>query len=231
MFEKFKANLIINKITFLTTYKVSYNVEVNKNNVIKKNYLLNSIFSRPSEFIKSNGKLGKPDYTTSDGMPIWIVELNPRDYLDAAIVLPIISKIGMVSPFVTDVTNVVTGKNVGYMVVIPDTLKCTDDKVYKFVIGHEIGHIECDHLSRLKSGSVSKNINFEYEADKFGMNFAGIKDTSEMNIIFEKMFSIIFKTTFSTIRRLNKYNNDEDITFIIKNWTPVKKRIRFLINN
>ena len=231
MFDKFKTNLIINKISFWTSWNIAYDAELNKNNVIKKNYLLNNIFSRPSEFIKSNGNLGKPDYTTSGGMPIWIVELNPRDYFDAAIVLPIISKIGMISPFVTNVINVATGEIVGYMVIIPDTLKCVDDKIYNFVIGHEIGHVECGHFSRLKSGSVSKNINSEYEADLFGMNFAGIKDTSEMNIIFEKMFSIILKTTLSTIRRLNKYNNDEDITSIIKNWTSVKKRIQFLINN
>ena len=231
MFEKFKADLIINKISFWTSWKVLYNVELNKNNVIKKNYLLNNIFLKPSEFIKSNGNIGKPDYTTSGGMPIWIVELNPRDYLDAAMVLPIISRIGMISPFVTDVTNVATGKNIGYIIVIPDTLKCGGDKVYNFVIRHEIGHIEYGHINRLKSGSVSKNINSEYEADRFGMNFVGIKDTSEINIIIEKMFSIILKTTFSTITRLNKYNNDEDIIFIIKNWTSVKKRIRFLINN
>lgn len=231
MFEQIKANLVINKVSFWTSWKVSYNAELNKNNVIKKNYLLNKIFSRPSEFIKSNGNLGKPDYTTSGGMPIWIVELNPKDYLDAAMVLPIISRIGMISPFVTDITNVATGKNIGYIIVIPDTLKWAGDKVYNFVIGHEIGHIEYGHINRLKSGSVSKNINSEYEADRFGMNFVGIKDTSEINIIIEKMFSIILKTTFSTITRLNKYNNDEDIIFIIKNWTSVKKRIRFLINN
>lgn len=231
MFEQIKANLVINKVSFWTSWKVSYDAELNKNNVIKKNYLLNKIFSRPSEFIKTNGNLGKSDYTTSGGKPIWIVELNPRDYLDAAIALPIISKIGMISPFVTDVTNVATGENVGYMIVIPDTLKCDGDKVYNFVIGHEIGHVECDHLSRLKSGSVSKKISSEYEADLFGMNFAGIKYTSEMNIIFEKMFYIILKTTFSTIRRLNKYDNDEDIIFLIKNWTLVKKRTKNLINN
>lgn len=230
MFDKIKAFWALQKISFYISYEMAYKASLNNMNFTKKNYLLSKIFNRPAEYIDSVCNVYNHDYTTSGGEPIWVVELDTSDYVDAAAVIPVIARIGLVAPFVTNVINLATKDHVGYMIIIPSTFKNVDEKVKKFLIGHEIGHIESGHMFQIKNGTVSRKISREYEADLFGMKFAGIEDPSEMKRIFEEMFSIIFSTTFSSIGRLKKYNNDEDIKFFIDNWGSVQKRIQFLIN-
>jgi hypothetical protein len=229
MFDKIKSFWTFQKIAFHISYEMAYKATLNNMNFTKKNYLLSKIFDRAAEYIDSL-YCTNWDYITSGGEPIWVVELDPSDYVDAAAVIPVITRIGLVAPFVTNVINLATKDHVGYIIIIPSTFKDVDEKVKKFLIGHEIGHIESGHMFQIKNGTVSRKISREYEADLFGMKFAGIEDPSEMKRIFEEMFSIVFRTTFSSIGRLEKYNNDKDIKFFIDNWGSVQKRIQFLIN-
>ena len=217
MFEKIKYIVEINCIGFWYSFYTNYMKRVLKNNFSSNK---TEIFNRPEKYLA--GLDGEYDYTIN-GYPVWVEAIDSTEYIELVNIFPNISGLGLITPFCTELFNTRDQtKIIGYLVLIPYEYY-DNDKLYEFVLGHELGHISNDHLSSINNGEVLNNIDKEIEADEFSTT--RYQDCiSELNTIFE----IAISSTIKNIPYLKKkYENkiDEVIYRFKKYNKSYKKRL------
>ena len=118
---------------------------------------------------------------------------------------------------------------IGYLILIPYEYY-DNDKLYEFVLGHELGHLSNNHLSSINDGKILNDIDKEIEADNFSLTryqngYLSINDCiSGLN----KLFEISISSTIKSIPYLKKkYENkiDEVISRFKKYNKSYKKRL------
>ena len=226
MFDKIKYFIDTNVIGFWYSFYTNY-MKGLKNNNFSSNQT--EIFNRPEKYLAGLPD-GEYDYIINE-YPVWVESIDSSEYIDLVNIFPNISKLGLITPFCTDLfdTRDQTKIIIGYLILIPYEYY-DNDKLYEFVLGHELGHLSNNHLSSINDGKILNDIDKEIEADNFSLTryqngYLSINDCiSGLNKIFE----ISIKSTIMSIPYLKKkYENkiDEVISRFKKYNKSYKKRL------
>ena len=226
MFEKLKYLIDMNIMGFWYSFYTNY-MKGLKNNNLGSNHT--EIFNRPEKYLAGLPD-GEYDYTIND-YPVWVESIDSSEYMDLVNNFPNISKLGLITPFCTDLfdTRDQTKIIIGYLILIPYEYY-DNDKLYEFVLGHELGHLSNNHLSSINDGKILNDIDKEIEADNFSLTryqngYLSINDCiSGLN----KLFEISISSTIKSIPYLKKkYENkiDEVISRFKKYNKSYKKRL------
>ena len=226
MFDKIKYFIDTNVIGFWYSFYTNY-MKGLKNNNFGSNKT--EIFNRPEKYLAGLPD-GEYDYIINE-YPVWVESIDSSEYIDLVNIFPNISKLGLITPFCTDLfdTRDQTKIIIGYLILIPYEYY-DNDKLYEFVLGHELGHLSNNHLSSINDGKILNDIDKEIEADNFSLTryqngYLSINDCiSGLNKIFE----ISIKSTIMSIPYLKKkYENkiDEVISRFKKYNKSYKKRL------
>ena len=225
MFDKIKYLIDMNVIGFWYSFYTGYM----KGFLNNFSYNKTEIFNRPEKYLAGLPD-GEYDYTIND-YPVWVESIDSSEYMDLVNIFPNISKLGLITPFCTDLfdTRDQTKIIIGYLILIPYEYY-DNDKLYEFVLGHELGHLSNNHLSSINDGKILNDIDKEIEADNFSLTryqngYLSINDCiSGLN----KLFEISISSTIKSIPYLKKkYENkiDEVISRFKKYNKSYKKRL------
>ena len=225
MFDKIKYLIDMNVIGFWYSFYTGYM----KGFLNNFSYNKTEIFNRPEKYLAGLPG-GEYDYFIND-YPVWVESIDSTEFVNLVNIFPNISKLGLITPFCTDLfdTRDQTKIIIGYLILIPYEYY-DNDKLYEFVLGHELGHLSNNHLSSINDGKILNDIDKEIEADNFSLTryqngYLSINDCiSGLNKIFE----ISIKTTIKSIPYLKKkYENkiDEVISRFKKYNKSYKKRL------
>ena len=131
-------------------------------------YNKTKIFNRPEKYLAGLPG-GEYDYFINE-YPVWVESIDSSEYMDLVNIFPNISKLGLITPFCTDLfdTRDQTKIIIGYLILIPYEYY-DNDKLYEFVLGHELGHLSNNHLSSINDGKILNDIDKEIEADNFSL--------------------------------------------------------------
>ena len=227
MFDKIKYIIDMNIIGFWYSFYTNYMKRVLKNNFSFCSKQT-EIFDRPEKYL-SGLPDGDYDYTIND-YPVWVESIDSTEFINLVNIFPNISQLGLITPFCAELFDTVDQtKIIGYLILIPCEYY-DNDKLYEFVLGHELGHISNDHLSSINNGEVLNDIDKEIEADEFSTTryqdgYLPMKDCiSELNTIFE----IAISSTIKNIPYLKKKdeNKIDDIVYRFKKYNKsYKKRL------
>ena len=225
MFDKIKYFIDMNIIGFWYSFYTNY-MKGLKNNNFGSNQT--EIFNRPEKYLAGLPD-GEYDYIIN-GYPVWVESIDSTEFINLVNIFPNLSKLGLITPFCTELFDTRDQtKIIGYLILIPYE-NYDNDKLYEFVLGHELGHISNNHLSSINNGKVLNDIDKEIEADEFSAtryqdNYLSMKDCiSGLNKIFE----ISISSTIKSIQYLKKkYENkiDEVISRFKKYDKSYKKRL------
>ena len=225
MFDKIKYFIDTNVIGFWYSFYTNY-MKGLKNNNFGSNKT--EIFNRPEKYLAGLPD-GECDYTINE-YPVWVESIDSSEYMDLVNIFPNISCLGLTTPFCTELFDTRDQtKIIGYLILIPYEYY-DNDKLYEFVLGHELGHISNNHLSSINDGEILNDIDKEIEADEFSAtryqdDYLSMKDCiSGLNKIFE----ISISSTIKSIPYLKKkYENkiDEVISRFKKYNKSYKKRL------
>lgn len=225
MFDKIKYFIDMNVIGFWYSFYTNY-MKGLKNNNFGSNQT--EIFNRPEKYLAGSPD-GEYDYTIN-GYPVWVESIDSTEFINLVNIFPNLSKLGLITPFCTELFDTRDQtKIIGYLILIPYE-HYDNDKLYEFVLGHELGHISNNHLSSINNGKVLNDIDKEIEADEFSAtryqdNYLSMKDCiSGLNKIFE----ISISSTIKSIPYLKKkYENKiNDIISRFKKYNKsYKKRL------
>ena len=222
MFEKIKYVIDMNIISFWYIFYTNYMKT-------KFSFTFSTrIFNRPNDYL--NDPLNsKCDYTIN-GYPVWVESIDSTEFMNLANIFPNISQAGLITPFCTELFDTRNQtKIIGYLILIP--YECHhNDKLYEFVLGHELGHISNNHLSSINDGEILNDIDKEIEADEFSvMRYRdGYLSMDDCISGLEKIFEIAISSTIKNIPYLKKkYENkiDEIISRFKKYNKSYKKRL------
>lgn len=208
MFDKIKYIIDINVIGYWYSFYTSY-----MKGFLNKNFSSNQtkIFNRPEKYLAGLPD-GEYDYIIND-YPVWVESIDSTEFINLVNIFPNISCLGLITPFCTELLDVRDrSKIIGYLILIPYEYY-NDDKLYEFVIGHELGHISNEHLSSITKGKILNDINKEIEADNFSLTHYqnGYLTIDDYIVEFNKMFDISISLTIKNIPSLNeKYRNKID---------------------
>ena len=222
MFDKIKYFIDMNVIGFWYSFYTNYMKGLN-------NGLGSELLDRPSKYIMGLSG-GESDYTIN-GYPVWVESIDSSEYMDLVNIFPSITGIGLISPFCTGLFDVNDRtKMIGYLVLIPYEYY-DDNKLYEFVLGHELGHISNEHLSSTNNGKVLNDIDKEIEADEFSATRYqdGYLTIDDCIVGLNKMFDISISLTIKNIPYLKKkYGNkiDDVISRFKKYNKSYKKRLK-----
>ena len=226
MFDKIKYLIDMNVIGFWYSFYTSYM----KGFLNNFSYNKTEIFNRPEKYLAGLPG-GEYDYFINE-YPVWVESIDSSEYMDLVNIFPNISKLGLITPFCTDLfdTRDQTKIIIGYLILIPYEYY-DNDKLYEFVLGHELGHLSNNHLSSINDGKILNDIDKEIEADNFSLTryqngYLSINDCiSGLN----KLFEISISSTIKNIPYLKKkYENkiDEVISRFKKYNKSYKKRLK-----
>lgn len=226
MFDKIKYLIDMNVIGFWYSFYTGYM----KGFLNNFSYNKTEIFNRPEKYLAGLPG-GEYDYFIND-YPVWVESIDSSEYMDLVNIFPNISKLGLITPFCTDLfdTRDQTKIIIGYLILIPYEYY-DNDKLYEFVLGHELGHLSNNHLSSINDGKILNDIDKEIEADNFSLTryqngYLSINDCiSGLN----KLFEISISSTIKNIPYLKKkYENkiDEVISRFKKYNKSYKKRLK-----
>lgn len=225
MFDKIKYFIDMNIIGFWYSFYTNY-MKGLKNNNFGSNQT--EIFNRPEKYLAGLPD-GEYDYIIN-GYPVWVESIDSTEFINLVNTFPNLSKLGLITPFCTELFDTRDQtKIIGYLILIPYE-HYDNDKLYEFVLGHELGHISNNHLSSINNGKVLNDIDKEIEADEFSAiryqdNYLSMKDCiSGLNKIFE----ISISSTIKSIPYLKKkYENKiNDIISRFKKYNKsYKKRL------
>ena len=225
MFDKIKYFIDMNIIGFWYSFYTNY-MKGLKNNNFGSNQT--EIFNRPEKYLAGLPD-GEYDYIIN-GYPVWVESIDSTEFINLVNIFPNLSKLGLITPFCTELFDTRDQtKIIGYLILIPYE-HYDNDKLYEFVLGHELGHISNNHLSSINNGKVLNDIDKEIEADEFSAtryqdDYLSMKDCiSGLNKIFE----ISISSTIKSIPYLKKkYENkiDEVISRFKKYNKSYKKRL------
>ena len=223
MFEKIKYFIDINIIGFWYSFYTNY-----MKGLLKNNFNQTEIFNRPEKYF-SGLPDGEYDYIINE-YPVWVESIDSTEFVNLVNVFPNISQLGLITPCCTELFDTRDQtKIIGYLILIPYEYY-DNDKLYEFVLGHELGHISNNHLSSINNGEILNDIDKEIEADKYSLTrypdgYLSTKDcVSELNKIFE----ISISSTIKSIPYLKKkYENkiDDVISRFKKYNKSYKKRL------
>ena len=227
MFDKIKYFIDTNVIGFWYSFYTNY-MKGLKNNNFGSNKT--EIFNRPEKYLAGLPD-GEYDYTINE-YPVWVESIDSSEYMDLVNIFPNISQLGLITPFCTGLfdTRDQTKIIIGYLILIPYEYY-DNDKLYEFVLGHELGHLSNNHLSSINDGKILNDIDKEIEADNFSLTryqngYLSINDCiSGLN----KLFEISISSTIKSIPYLKKkYENkiDEVISRFKKYNKSYKKRLK-----
>ena len=225
MFEKIKYLIEMNVIGFWYSFYTNY-MKGLKNNNFGSNPT--EIFNRPEKYLAGLPD-GEYDYIIN-GYPVWVESIDSTEFINLVNIFPNLSKLGLITPFCTELFDTRDQtKIIGYLILMPYE-HYDNDKLYEFVLGHELGHISNNHLSSINNGKVLNDIDKEIEADEFSAtryqdDYLSMKDCiSGLNKIFE----ISISSTIKSIPYLKKkYENkiDKVISRFKKYNKSYKKRL------
>ena len=226
MFDKIKYFIDTNVIGFWYSFYTNY-MKGLKNNNFGSNQT--EIFNRPEKYLAGLPG-GEYDYFIND-YPVWVESIYSTEFVNLVNIFPNISKLGLITPFCMDLfdTRDQTKIIIGYLILIPYEYY-DNDKLYEFVLGHELGHLSNNHLSSINDGKILNDIDKEIEADNFSLTryqngYLSINDCiSGLN----KLFEISISSTIKSIPYLKKkYENkiDEVISRFKKYNKSYKKRL------
>ena len=226
MFDKIKYLIDMNVIGFWYSFYTGYM----KGFLIFFSYNKTEIFNRPEKYLAGLPG-GEYDYFIND-YPVWVESIDSTEFVNLVNIFPNISKLGLITPFCTDLfdTRDQTKIIIGYLILIPYEYY-DNDKLYEFVLGHELGHLSNNHLSSINDGKILNDIDKEIEADNFSLTryqngYLSINDCiSGLN----KLFEISISSTIKSIPYLKKkYENkiDEVISRFKKYNKSYKKRLK-----
>ena len=226
MFDKIKYLIDMNVIGFWYSFYTSYM----KGFLNNFSYNKTEIFNRPEKYLAGLPG-GEYDYFIND-YPVWVESIYSTEFVNLVNIFPNISKLGLITPFCTDLfdTRDQTKIIIGYLILIPYEYY-DNDKLYEFVLGHELGHLSNNHLSIINDGKILNDVDKEIEADNFSLTryqngYLSINDCiSELN----KLFEISISSTIKSIPYLKKkYENkiDEVISRFKKYNKSYKKRLK-----
>ena len=226
MFDKIKYLIDMNVIGFWYSFYTSYM----KGFLNNFSYNKTEIFNRPEKYLAGLPG-GEYDYFIND-YPVWVESIDSTEFVNLVNIFPNISKLGLITPFCTDLfdTRDQTKIIIGYLILIPYEYY-DNDKLYEFVLGHELGHLSNNHLSSINDGKILNDIDKEIEADNFSLTryqngYLSINDCiSGLN----KLFEISIRSTIENIPYLKKkYENkiDEVISRFKKYNKSYKKRLK-----
>ena len=226
MFDKIKYLIDMNVIGFWYSFYTSYM----KGFLNNFSYNKTEIFNRPEKYLAGLPG-GEYDYFIND-YPVWVESIDSTEFVNLVNIFPNISKLGLITPFCTDLfdTRDQTKIIIGYLILIPYEYY-DNDKLYEFVLGHELGHLSNNHLSSINDGKILNDIDKEIEADNFSLTryqngYLSINDCiSGLN----KLFEISISSTIKSIPYLKKkYENkiDEVISRFKKYNKSYKKRLK-----
>ena len=225
MFDKIKYLIDMNVIGFWYSFYTNYM----KGFLNNFSYNKTEIFNRPEKYLAGLPG-GEYDYFIND-YPVWVESIDSTEFVNLVNIFPNISKLGLITPFCTDLfdTRDQTKIIIGYLILIPYEYY-DNDKLYEFVLGHELGHLSNNHLSSINDGKILNDIDKEIEADNFSLTryqngYLSINDCiSGLN----KLFEISISSTIKNIPYLKKkYENkiDEVISRFKKYNKSYKKRL------
>ena len=226
MFDKIKYLIDMNVIGFWYSFYTGYM----KGFLNNFSYNKTEIFNRPEKYLAGLPG-GEYDYFIND-YPVWVESIDSTEFVNLVNIFPNISKLGLITPFCTDLfdTRDQTKIIIGYLILIPYEYY-DNDKLYEFVLGHELGHLSNNHLSSINDGKILNDIDKEIEADNFSLTryqngYLSINDCiSGLN----KLFEISISSTIKSIPYLKKkYENkiDEVISRFKKYNKSYKKRLK-----
>ena len=226
MFDKIKYLIDMNIIGFWYSFYTGYMKGFLNNNFSSNK---TEIFNRPEKYLAGLPG-GEYDYTIDD-YPVWVESIGSTEFVNLVNIFPNISGLGLITPFCTDLfdTRDKTKIIIGYLILIPYEYY-DNDKLYEFVLGHELGHLSNNHLSSINDGKILNDIDKEIEADEFSATryqngYLSINDCiSGLN----KLFEISISSTIKSIPYLKKkYENkiDEVISRFKKYNKSYKKRL------
>ena len=172
--------------------------------------LESKLFDRPSKYIMGLPG-GESDYTIND-YPVWVESIDSTEFMNLGNIFPNISQMGLISPFCTALLDKRDQtKLLGYIILIPYEYY-DDQKLYEFILGHELGHVSQNHLVNVNCKLIN-DINKEIEADNFSLTRYqdGYLTIDDYIVDLNKMFDISISLTIKTIPSLNKkYRNKID---------------------
>ena len=227
MFDKIKYLIDMNVIGFWYSFYTGYMKGFLNNNFSSNK---TEIFNRPEKYLAGLPG-GEYDYFIND-YPVWVESIDSTEFVNLVNIFPNISKLGLITPFCTDLfdTRDQTKIIIGYLILIPYEYY-DNDKLYEFVLGHELGHLSNNHLSSINDGKILNDIDKEIEADNFSLTryqngYLSINDCiSRLNKIFE----ISISSTIKSIPYLKKkYENKiDEIIYRFKKYNKsYKKRLK-----
>ena len=188
------------------------------------------IFNRPEKYLAGLPG-GEYDYFIND-YPVWVESIDSTEFVNLVNIFPNISKLGLITPFCTDLfdTRDQTKIIIGYLILIPYEYY-DNDKLYEFVLGHELGHLSNNHLSSINDGKILNDIDKEIDADKYSLTRHPDKYLNVGDCIsgLNKLFEISISSTIKNIPYLKKkYENkiDEVISRFKKYNKSYKKRLK-----
>lgn len=207
MFEKLKYLIDMNVMSFWYSFYTNYMKSVLKNNFSSNQ---TEIFDRPIKYL--NG-LDDDEYDfIINGYPVWVESIDSSEFIDLVNIFPNISNMMLISPFCSELFDSKDRtKLIGYIILIPFEYY-NDDKLYEFVLGHELGHISNNHLSSI-NGKLLNDLDKEIEADKFSLSRYQDGYLTIDNCIskLNKIFEISISSTIKNIPYLKKkYENKID---------------------
>ena len=168
------------------------------------------LLDRPSKYIMGLPG-GESDYIIN-GYPVWVESVDSTEFINLGNSFPNITGMGLISPFCTELFDSQDRiKLLGYIILIPFEYY-NDQKLYEFVLGHELGHISQNHLLN-SNGKFINDIDKEIEADEFSATRYqdGYLSQKDCISVLNKIFEICISSTIKSIPSLNKkYRNKID---------------------
>lgn len=225
MFDKLKYFINMNVIGFWYSFYTNYMKGIMKNNYFG---IAPGIFNRPSKHLMGLDG-GESDYIIND-YPVWVESIGSTEVLSLGNSFPNLIRMGLISPFCTELFDTRDQRKLlGYIILIPFEYYNIDQKVYEFVLGHELGHISNNHLANANSKFIN-DVNKEIEADYFSLTRyqGGYLTVDDCIVGINKIAEISITSTIKNIPQLKKiYGNkiDEIVVRFMKYNKSFKKRL------
>lgn len=206
MFSKLLYYFRTNVIGFWYAYTTTKNSQ----NRIYNDCVIQNLIRRPNNYISYGYEESMKDCDyTINGKPVWVEIIPDNEFLNIKQIFSSLSLLSAITPFTSPLIDVVENSIFGYMIIIPNSF-ANDNTLKKFIIGHELGHIEYNHIEDNNASnlpSVVNDIKKEIAADKYSRQFTGF-DEKTCIICLERMYYRSLATTIDNIPQLyKKYKN------------------------
>lgn len=206
MFSRLLYYFRINVIGFWYAYTTTKNSQ----NRLYNDYAIQYLIRRPNKYISYGYEESMKDCDyVINGKPVWVEIIPDNEFLDIEQIFPSLSSLSAITPFSSSLVDTVENSVFGYMIIIPNSF-ANDDMLKQFIIGHELGHIEYNHISDIDGShftSVVNDVKKEIAADKYSRQFTGF-DEKTCSVCLDRMYYRSLTITINNISQLyKKYKN------------------------